>query len=239
MESRGLWIIALMLAATGAAPAQVAQPSTSPEPAATAEAPGRALPAELSIPFGSVRGDLVISGDILMFIDQAQPGFSFAISRQNLNSVDIQNGMLVVELREPVRNRAGETDHLVFRVLEGQTADPILAWSRAPAGGFPAQPQEQTFSYDAKHDHFIGSDSGRLIIGPERIDYESVTDINQSRQWRYSDIKEIKRDSPYKIEIQPYNGDKYTFSLQGGGMELSTYNLIVQRITGARLRKQR
>ncbi len=238
MKFHGLWMIALMLAAIGTAPAQIEPQTTNAEPSA-AGAAGRALPAELSIPFGSVRGELVISGDTLIFIDQGQPGSSFAVSRQNLISIDIQSGLLVMELREPVRNRAGETDHLVFRVLEGQTADPILAWSRAPAGEFPAQPQEQTFSYDVKHDHFIGSDSGRLIIGPERIDYESVTDINQSRQWRYSDIKEIKRDSPYKIEIQPYNGDKYTFSLQGGGMELSTYNLIVQRITAARLRQQR
>jgi hypothetical protein len=91
-------------------------------------------------------------------------------------------------------------------------------------------------SFQVKHDHFIGSDTGRLMVTPTQVVYESVTDVNNSRQWSLSDIKEVHRDGPYKLKIVPFSGDDYSFQLMGQGMTSGQYQMLVERITGARVR---
>ena len=89
-------------------------------------------------------------------------------------------------------------------------------------------------SYQVKHDHLLGSCRGRLIVEPNRLVFESITDIGHSRQWGLKDIKELKRDNPYGIKVVPFSGDTYDLEFQGRGMDSDEYRALVDRITSAR-----
>ena len=55
-----------------------------------------------------------------------------------------------------------------------------------------------------KHDHFWGSGSGDLTIDQEGITYTSEEDNCHATHWSYSDIQELKIESPHKIYIRTY-----------------------------------
>ncbi|HEY1243165.1 MAG TPA: hypothetical protein VGF16_21525 [Bryobacteraceae bacterium] len=198
------------------------------------------------MPFGTVDGQLVISGQNLMFIDGQQPSGSFVVPRGDVRNATAHAGDLTFDLVRPVQDRGGSTSRLVFRLANPEGAQQFVQWfhqiqagtgeaNRAtePATGGNAQP---LMSFQVKHDHFIGSDTGRLMVTPTQVVYESVTDVNNSRQWSLSDIKEVHRDGPYKLKIVPFSGDDYSFQLMGQGMTSDQYQMLVERITGARVR---
>jgi hypothetical protein len=141
-------------------------------------------------------------------------------------------------LRQPLRDRPGQPSRLSFRTQAPGAANELTTWVRSvPAPSASAdrqQPQSSTTSYQAEHDHLFGSCSGRLIITQDQISYESVTNLDHSRQWAMKDIKELNRSSPYKIEIKPFTGDDYTFRLIGNGMSSEEYANLVKRVTAAR-----
>lgn len=68
----------------------------------------------------------------------------------------------------------------------------------------------------------------------DRIVFESIDDIGDSRNWLPKDIKELKLDNPYKLTIDPFSGSKYTFEFQGQGMDPEVYRSLVDRVTTAR-----
>ena len=68
----------------------------------------------------------------------------------------------------------------------------------------------------------------------DRLIFESMTDINDSRQWAMKDIKEVKHSSPYKLHVQPFTGDDYNFEFIGQGMDNSDYALLTKLIAAAR-----
>lgn len=82
-----------------------------------------------------------------------------------------------------------------------------------------------------------GSCNGKLIVNQERLVYESLEDREHTRQWPLVDIKKIKRKSPYKIEIEPFNRDKYTLELEGQGMDISVFKKVQNWISLARVRR--
>jgi hypothetical protein len=231
----------------------------------------QAQPAVLSIPFGVVNGKLVTSGDYVIFIDDEQPGSSFALSRDDVANATVDNGMLVLDLRKAVRNRGGETKRLNLRTTDPAAAASFVSWAKAagqagpqpsaaprtdepqagrpagvtqagapaPAGSAPAQTLGPgALTYQARHKHRIGSCTGRLILGPDRIAYESITAIGDSRQWDLKDIKELKRDNPYSLKIVPFTGNDYSLDLIGNGMDNAEYKVLVDRITAVRVARQ-
>jgi hypothetical protein len=176
---------------------------------------GQALPVELSVPFGAEPGKLVASGNSLIFIDDQNPAASFVVSRENIQDISLQDGIVVMQLRQPLRQLAGQPNTLTFRLLGGNSPEPLLSWAKTPIIG-----QAPVYSYNAK----VDGSSGRFIIAPDRLAYESVTNYDMSRQWAYSDIKEIKKESPYKLRITPFHGDPYTIELIGTPIDPATYN---------------
>ena len=60
------------------------------------------------------------------------------------------------------------------------------------------------FQFSVKHDHFWGKGSGDLTIDREGIAYTSEKDNDHSTHWSYSDIQEVKIESPQKIYIRTY-----------------------------------
>lgn len=203
--------------------------------------------AQLSIPFGSVTGSLVLAGDMLVFIDDTNPEASFAASRADITEVRTEGEAVVVDLRRPVRDRTGERNRVSFRMMQGG-ATGVLAdwWRRTPnaTGGGTAPVVPVSTSADAgaltlpvRHDHRVGGCTGRLIIGEDRINYESLSEVAHSRQWNLRDIKEIKRKNPYHLEIDSFGEDDYNFDLQGKTLDTADYQKLVDRIAAARAKR--
>lgn len=79
----------------------------------------------------------------------------------------------------------------------------IFACALLAAGALRAE------TFEAKHDHFLGSCSGRLVFGNETVDY--VTDKRgHSRSWKYEDIQQLEI-APSRITILTYHSRAIRF----------------------------
>jgi hypothetical protein len=206
---------------------------------AQSNAGARAMGAEYSVPFGTATGQLLMLGDYLVFVDSQAPESSFVLPRATLSSANAQGSTVTLQSTQPVRNAAGDVSQLSFRV----TGDPmtVVSWyqSNTPRGADRTVANSEAAgasaqSFEATHDHFVGSCHGRLVISGNQLAYESVDDANHSRRWEYSSIREIKHPNPYEIRIKPSVGEEYKLKLGGAGMDPSAFTKLVDQVTQAR-----
>jgi len=193
------------------------------------------FPTELSVPFGTAAGKLVAVGDMLVFVDDQKPEASFALSRSDVQSLTGEGKTITVQTAQPLQIPSGRTSTFTFR-LRDDDAGFLTQWQHtagAPARG--SGTAVEPVSLEAKHNHRVGSCRGRLIITGTGLSYESIDQISDSRQWDLKDIKELRRDNPYKLKIQPFNGGDYDLEIQGQGMDNAQFKLLVDRITAARV----
>lgn len=228
--------------------------------AALAQAPVKVQRAELSIPFGVVKGKLVAVGDTLVFVDEETQDASFSILKSTILNFSEQDGVITIDTNRPIKDRSGERTKLAFRLSEG-TGAALAAWFKdsasmamtAAAKSTSDTSEMKTTSttttttsgmssdlsvakvYQARQKRFpMGSTDGKLVISDKEIAFESLNDIKRSQRWSYQDIKEIKQESTYLIEIVPFRGDKYKLELQGEGMSSAQFNALTDRIASAR-----
>jgi hypothetical protein len=205
---------------------------------ARAQTTRQAYPVEMALPFGVSAGKLVPNNEYLIFIDDQEPEASFVISRSNVQSIEEQGGLLSIQVHQAVRDRSGERTRLSFRTQTSGVGSALNAWSRmaspAMSGSSGAERQAQGMSYQAEHNHRLGGCNGQLMITDDRIIFESITDLDHSRQWAMKDVRELRRHSPYRLEIKPFTGGDYTIRLLGNGMDNEDYNRLVRSITAAR-----
>jgi hypothetical protein len=65
----------------------------------------------------------------------------------------------------------------------------------------------QSFELLVEHEHALRNCRGTLVISPERIEYR--TDHKEdARSWRYTDLRQIKIESPAGIELAGYEDQK-------------------------------
>ncbi len=65
----------------------------------------------------------------------------------------------------------------------------------------------QSFELLVEHEHTMHNCRGTLVITPERIEYR--TDHKKdARSWRYTDLRQIKIESPVSIELESYEDQK-------------------------------
>lgn len=224
------WVL-LVIAACSAVSSALGQPAQ------------RAYPVELSMPFGMANGKLVIAGEYLIFVNDSNVENSFAISRNSIQEVSLDNGVTTIALRQPMRDQSGERSKLSLRFSNASDADSVSRWSRAatadravtvPFNAAEPKIEGQQFTYEVKHSHRVGSCTGRLIVTADRIIYESLTDVNDSREWSMKDIKEVEHKNPYKLDVRPFTGSDYGFVLLGKGMDNADYTMLTKLIARAR-----
>lgn len=196
------------------------------------------LNVDLAVPFGTVAGKLLLRGDYLVFWDEQEPESSFVVAKSQMENVTVADMEITVQLREAVRNRSGEVMRLVFRAMPGVEAGVVRSWfaggmrAAAPAAG--ASGGVEGKSYEAQHSHRLGECRGRLIVGDDQINYESVSASSHSRRWLFKEIREIKQPNPYRLDIRPFTEAGYSLRLVGTGMEPEDFKALVDRITAAR-----
>lgn len=222
---------------------------------ASAQTAGQAYNVELAVPFGTIPGKLLVLNDFMVFVDEQQPGSSFVLPKNQITSIT-GGTMVLVEMKAPVDDRSGPRTRFSFRFVDENESAAVTRWFRSPGNAAPvaaavappvaapvapaatsAAPvaSGQQDSYQVRHVHLMGGCHGRLAISEDRVIYESIDDIGHSRNWQLKDIKELKQDNPYKLTVEPFRGDKYTFRLEGQGMDPAVFKTLVDRVTAARV----
>ncbi|MCZ2151624.1 MAG: hypothetical protein LC126_28100 [Bryobacterales bacterium] len=208
--------------------------------AASGQSSVREMRAHLASGFNTVDGRLITAGDMMIFLDDAQPQSSFYATRAQVDQITTENGdNVVVQFKQAIRDRTGERSRVVFRV-PAEDRDALKAWlGRAPSsGGGATQAHSEEFpTYSAQRNKMIGNDDGRLVVKSDRLAFEANNPA-ASREWLFSDIRSFKYKGPYRIEIQPFSGDKYNLKLLGGGgMSRDDYKRIADSIARARAKR--
>jgi len=183
--------------------------------------PVREMQVQLAAGFNTVSGRLITAGNTIVFLDDTQPQASFSATRSQIEQVSAGQGQsLIIQFKEPIRDREGEKMRVEFRVSP-QDSDTLRAWFSQPdSAGVEARKVEDQAralpTYSVRRDKFLGGDNGRLVVKSDRLAFES-SNAAVSREWLFSDIRGIKQKGPYRLEIQPFSGDNYSLELLGGG----------------------
>ncbi len=107
---------------------------------------------------------------------------------------------------------------------------------------WPVMASDNTvFQFSVEHDHFWRKGSGTLTIDQEGIAYTSEKDDGHNTDWSYSDIQEVKIESPQKIYIRTYedvwwklNRDRtLEFELVEGEMSAEAVDFLRERLPRA------
>src|SRR5512135_3089043 len=101
-------------------------------------------------------------------------------------------GTLTLDLDKPIAVRDTDESRLALRFADPQAAQSAMLWYNAAKGEHIRTDQNlqpgawqmpaDSMSFQVRHDHRIGSETGRLILSPKEVIYESVTDVNSSRR---------------------------------------------------------
>ena len=195
--------------------------------------------ADFSVPFGEAEGKVLAVGEQLVFVDDDKPEFSFAIARNNVSGVMSKDKVLTIETKQSVADRSGMKSRFVMRV-EDDGAEKLEKWLKSDSGFVAERKSDNPMTvisnnsgmiYEAEHKHRLyGSCTGRLIVGEDRVSYESADDRDHSRQWLFTDIKKMKRKSPYKFEVQLFKGDGYTLDILGQGIDITDFKKVENRM---------
>src|SRR5574341_22248 len=114
----------------------------------------------------------------------------------------------------------GEITSEISALLVGRAARPVVTSVRPTDEGAP------TFEVPVKHLHRFGGCLGTLKIYPDRVVYEAKDEPEDSRFWRYRDIRSFSQSDRYRFEIATFE-DKF------GGPKAYNFQLREELPTGA------
>jgi hypothetical protein len=213
---------------------------------------GEAYDAELSVPFGTSVGKLMLLGPYLVFYDTDDPANSLVVQRSQVAKMTADGPAIVVQLTEPIQHRSGPRAQLNLRLAGMQDASSLVRWQSGGGAGAPstaatpgtgsgaqAGSPEIKQTYEARHEHTFGACNGRLLLTGNRLIYESLDNASHSRQWALAEIRQIRQRNPLRLTVESQGDERYEFTLQGTGMESQTFRGLVDAITKARVSQGR
>jgi hypothetical protein len=86
--------------------------------------------AELSIPFGTVKGEILLAGSYLVFIDEEKPELSFVIPRGIAQDLSSKDDVLTFHLNKSIRDRSGKEQALFFGSPTERISEPLASGQR-------------------------------------------------------------------------------------------------------------
>jgi hypothetical protein len=121
------------------------------------------------------------------------PDATLAINRADITKVDRSGDGVTVN------TRLSRGDRNSFRFRLAQPGD-LVKWYEGAAVASVSRPGQPAVlaSYQVKHDHRLGSCRGTLVLTNQRVAYESIDEINDSRQWQLVELKEVDQKGAYK-----------------------------------------
>ncbi len=210
--------------------------------AVTAQTNLEVYKADLSLDFETVSGKLFALNNDVVFVNDEKPENSFAIDKNNIDEISKDDSVLKIRTKNTVRIGEGTRSTFAFRLRKGSPDDLIARLSkdstRSKSADNAPGPNAQAISrgvYEVTHKHRLyGSCTGRIVVKDDRISFESSDDRDHSRQWLFTDIKKMKRESPYKLEVKPFNGDGYSLEVLGQGIDIIDYKMIEDKLALAK-----
>ncbi len=205
------------------------------------------FPTELSVSFNTASGQVVLAGDQVLFWSDSAAYPSFYFAKSLVQRSVVANGILSVELSQPVPIQAGSRGRFDFRILGGSDSTAIEHWFTQPAGtpvsanlGGPsaapaATPSPVRYSFDAEHARFMrGNRNGKLVFNAEGVSWESLDDATQSRTWPYKSIRRLERKNPYELVIDTFSDGKFSFKLTTKPIGNEEFSAITDDLASAR-----
>jgi hypothetical protein len=195
-------------------------------------------------PNGTVPGKLVIRGDQMSFIDDNNPDMSFIIPKTDVRAARWEGGRLTIDLAHPYASSIGANrSDLVFVMPDQTSAGSVITWMGVPVSGYSAgaeseanrtaTPPSTLNITDVRFDVKNGDQRGKLMLQPDQLVFESLTDARHSRSWKYSDIRELTHND-HEIKVKGRHGDDYEFQIKNRAMLDTAYNLISDKVIAAR-----
>lgn len=80
-----------------------------------------------------------------------------------------------------------------------------------------------------------GDQKGKLILNESSLAFESLTDAKHSRNWKFTDVRELTRKGSKDIRVKPFKGSTYDFQIGDKKRREQIYELISQRVIAARM----
>ncbi len=109
---------------------------------------------------------------------------------------------------ESSRMKFGRDKTFEFKILNGEVSKEVSDFllgrvSRPLATSFAKSEEKPAYAILVRHRHSFGGDQGVLNIYADGVAYDSVNPEN-SRRWRWTDIRSISRMGPYQFGITTY-----------------------------------
>ena len=79
-----------------------------------------------------------------------------------------------------------------------------------------------------------GDQKGKLILADAGLSFESLTDAKHSRNWKFTDIRELTKKGRKDMRVKPFKGSTYDFQIGDGKRRDQIYDMISQRVIAAR-----
>jgi hypothetical protein len=70
----------------------------------------------------------------------------------------------------------------------------------------------QSYEFRVERDLMLRNRQGKLIISPEKIEYQADHE-GESRAWRYDELRQIKIESPRRIDLVTYEDQKWKLGI--------------------------
>jgi hypothetical protein len=203
----------------------------------TAEEPLTIQKVTVNTPSGTISGKVVGTGDNLVFVDDNDPQKSFTLSRGRIRNYTTQDGAILVELERPTSDQAGTQSNVRITVVDPANATALTQWI-----GMPVQRSRSvtTYSTDVRHDHKgKGECNGKLLADDSTLRFESVSEANHSRSWNYNDLQSFQEEKDHSLlKVTAKDGEKYEFRTTNGKTASGLYDIVSQKIVGARPTQQ-
>lgn len=204
------------------------------------------MKAELASDFSKIEGKVILTNHELVFVDDSRVENSFAIEKDNFADITGEDSILTIVTSRPVLVGTSEKTRFVFRLHDRNAGDfsqnlrfksSSVNTVKASADVTPSNTATAGV-YEVKHGHRLyGSCSGRLIVGADRISYESSDERDHSRQWLLTDIKKLSRKGPYEISIKPFKGSGFTLEVLGSGIDIVDFKALEDKVALAKTRR--
>lgn len=152
---------------------------------------------------------------------------------------------IVLKSYEDRKRMLGLDSVYKFNLLNGQITPEISALllaksPRPPATSvMPTSDDAPAFIVTVKHLHRFGGCTGVLKIFSERMVYAAETESDDSRYWRYADVRGFSQSERFRLEIfsfeEGFGGSKaYNFQLRED-LPSGAYDFIWQRVYPSRI----
>jgi hypothetical protein len=163
---------------------------------------------------GSCQGRLVVSDTDVRYESDYRPDSRIWTYDQVKNIDRSEVSRLTVYTYEDQALQLGRDKPFDFEFLDGSVSDELYNFIATRLGrrsaDAPAQPPGGRWELVVKHQHLFGGCEGKLRVADSGLEYVTP-DSDDTRLWKYSDLKRIVRRSSYRLDLYTYEDQTLQF----------------------------